>query len=126
MRPASNRTGATVGFPDPCLTPPIPPVLVPYVNTSFNMTGATYCPTIFWTFQPAKNMASVNVVSTGDEPGVLHPVQKMFSAPDPLPYNKFLYGLPMKGLIDPMDTNAGNCEVSLEAIPSAVNLFITP
>jgi carboxyl-terminal processing protease len=126
MRPASNRTGATAGFPDVCLTPPLPPVPVPYPNMSFNMTGATYCPTIFWTFQPAKNMASVNVISTGDEPGVLHPLQKDFSQPDPFMYNKFLYGLPMVGLLNPMDTNAHNCQNSMEAIPSAVNLFIVP
>ncbi len=62
-------SGMNLGFPDVCLTPPVP-VPVPYPNTSNGPLTAPFCVTILIVGGPAHNLTHPVTVSLGDCPGV--------------------------------------------------------
>jgi carboxyl-terminal processing protease len=76
MLPASNRgVGMSLGFPDVCLTPPVP-LPVPYPNMGFNAMSAVFSPVVKVSMLPALNMASFVPMTMGDELGIAHPTFK--------------------------------------------------
>lgn len=126
MLPACNRgAGANVHIFDVCLTPPVPPRPVPYVNKAFNITGFLFVPNVFITNLPAHNIGTWLMTSTGDEAGVLHWTIKGWSryiTGNPI---VFIGMLPGEHLTCRSIGNRGNAPKGACAIPSAVNVFYT-
>jgi len=119
MMPVANAgVGANAGFPDVCLTPPAPGIPVAYPNVGLNATAVNYSPNLFIGFLPAFHIATMMPMTIADEPGVLHPLHKDFSAyvaGNPLIFHNCL---PAIHLICPSIGNAGNCTNHMAAIPS--------
>lgn len=62
--------GLDLGFPDVCLTPPLP-VPIPYANMSLGCMAIPDTPNILIGGLPAHNVATLTPCSFGDEPGAL-------------------------------------------------------
>lgn len=60
--------GLDLGFPDVCMTPPLP-VPVAYANLSFGCMAIPNAPHILFAGTPAHNTATLTPISFGDEPG---------------------------------------------------------
>src|SRR6185436_40551 len=76
MLPANNKgIGMSLGFPDVCLTPPVP-LPVPYPNIALNALAAIFSPVVKLCMLPALNMASFMPMTMGDEAGLAHPTFK--------------------------------------------------
>ncbi len=60
--------GMNLGFPDVCLTPPVP-VPIPYPNISMGPLTAPFCVNILIVGGPAHNLTHPVTVSLGDAPG---------------------------------------------------------
>lgn len=65
----SMMGGVNFGFPDVCLTPPAE-LPVPYPNLSMGPMAVPAAYNVLWGGTPALNLASTNVMSFGDTPGV--------------------------------------------------------
>lgn len=66
--------GMNLAFPDVCLTPAPPspaPIPIPYPNMSLGPTTVPFVPTCLYMGTPAHNLASMSVISNGDNPGVM-------------------------------------------------------
>jgi len=63
--------GLNLGFPDVCMTPPVPPVPIPYPNLSMGPVTAPFCPNILICGGPAHNLTQPVVLSLGDCPGLI-------------------------------------------------------
>jgi carboxyl-terminal processing protease len=126
MLPACNRgAGANVHFPDPCLTPPIPPHIISYTDTGYNVVSTAFVPHIFICGLNAHNLATVLAVTTGDEAGSLHWTTRgwsKYTAGNPI---VFVGKLPGVHLTSPSIGNKGNAASGMCAVPSAVNVFYT-
>jgi hypothetical protein len=61
--------GLNLGFPDVCLTPPVPEP-IPYPNLSIGPMAVPAVYNILYGGTPALNLASTNVFSQGDDPGI--------------------------------------------------------
>ena len=80
MLPASNKgVGMNSGFPDVCLTPPVP-LPVPYPNFALHAMAVPFSPVVKVTMMPALNMASKIPMTMGDELGIAHPMFKQMGA----------------------------------------------
>lgn len=123
MLPAANRgPGQNLCFPDVCLTPPAPGVPVPYLNVGPHAMAAPFSPTVLVCGIPALNLGSQITMTTGDEPGVLHPTIKgvgTFTAGSP---NVFVDMLPAVNLTSPTTGNAMNAPVGAHLVPAPVNV----
>jgi carboxyl-terminal processing protease len=124
---ASNRgTGMNFGFPDTCRTPVGPAIVpIPYPNCAPNAMAEPVSPNVLYSMLPAINMASINQMSFGDEPGVAHYSIKglsTFTAGNP---KVFLNGMPAINLTNMATGNELNEGASMQAIPSATNVFLT-
>lgn len=63
--------GLDLGFPDVCLTPPLP-IPIPYANISLGCMAIPNTPNILFAGMPAHNiMATITPCSFGDEAGAL-------------------------------------------------------
>ncbi len=62
--------GLNLGFPDVCLTPMPVPTPIPYPNLSMQPMGVPAVYNVLFGGTPAHNMASVVVLSMGDNAGV--------------------------------------------------------
>ncbi|MFO0548510.1 MAG: PAAR-like domain-containing protein [Polyangiaceae bacterium] len=126
MLPACNRgAGANVHLFDVCLTPPVPPKPVPYVNRAYNITGFLFVPNVFITMLPAHNLGTWLMASTGDEPGTLHWTIMGWSryiTGNPI---VFVGMLPAVHLTVRTISNRGNAMKGICAQPSAVNVMYT-
>lgn len=61
--------GVNIGFPDVCLTPPVP-LPIPYPNISFGPVGFPPSPNVLWMATPAHHLMTTPVVSIGDTAGI--------------------------------------------------------
>ncbi len=69
----SQMGGMDTGFPDVCLTPAPPapaPVPIPYPNTAPGPTATPAQAKVLFVATPAHNMATLEVISSGDNVGV--------------------------------------------------------
>ena len=58
-------------FPDVCLTPtPAGPVPIPYPNMGLEPTDVVFVPNVLMTCAPAHNLATMPVMTNGDNAGV--------------------------------------------------------
>jgi hypothetical protein len=65
----SQMGGLNLGFPDVCLTPPVP-VPIPYPNLSFGPLGVPFVVVVLYGGTPAHNLATIVPISVGDNPGI--------------------------------------------------------
>lgn len=127
MLPASNRgCGINIGFPDVCLTPVAAvPVPIPYPNFAAHAMAAPFAVTVTITGMNALNQGSLIPMTSGDEPGVLHPTIKgtgAFTMGNPI---VFIEGLPGINLLCPTTGNNMNDGLGAVLVPDAVNVFYT-
>lgn len=61
--------GMNFGFPDVCLTPPVP-VPIPYPNAGMGPMGVPAAYKVLFTCAPAHNLATTIPMTVGDQPGV--------------------------------------------------------
>ena len=113
-----------IGFPDVCLTPPIP-LPVPYPNFALHAMAVPFSPIVKVTMMPALNMASKIPMTMGDEPGVAHPMYKQmgaFTMGNPIVY---IDKLPAINLLCPTTGNNMNNPVGAVLVPSVTNVLYT-
>lgn len=67
----ASSSGVSVGFPDVCKTPPVPPVPIPYPNIAKSGDTAQGAKTVTCDGEPVCVKDSNFMVSTGDEAGSL-------------------------------------------------------
>ena len=125
MLPASNKgVGMNIGFPDVCLTPPIP-LPIPYPNLALNVMAVPFSPIVKVTMMPALNLASKIPITMGDDAGVAHPVFKQtgaYTMGNPIVY---VDKLPAINLLCPTTGNAMNNPIGAVLIPSVTNVLYT-
>ena len=125
MLPASNKgVGMNIGFPDVCLTPPIP-LPIPYPNLALNVMAVPFSPIVKVTMMPALNLASKIPITMGDDAGVAHPVFKQtgaYTMGNPIVY---VDKLPAINLLCPTTGNAMNNPVGAVLVPSVTNVLYT-
>ncbi|MEZ4302018.1 MAG: S41 family peptidase [Polyangiaceae bacterium] len=124
MMPSANRgAGLNVCAPDVCLTPPAPGVPVPYVNMAPHAVAVPFSPHVNICMLPALNIASTVPVTFGDDPGVLHPVDKdpgFFPIGAP---NIFIDMIPATHMTLPTTGNMVNAPVGAYLVPDVVNVM---
>lgn len=126
MMPASNHgMGMNMGFPDVCLTPMVPaPVPIPYPNIGMNAMAIPTCPNVLISLMPAQNMASMPMLTNGDNAGVVHPAGMMkpggTTMGNPMILTSFL---PSKNLLCPSHGNTYNNPLGATLVPSIVNVL---
>ena len=132
MLPASNRgPGMALNFPDVCKVPapPAPFIPAPFPDIGMNMQAAPFSPFTFVQFVPATNMASVKVMTTGDEAGSLGGLfTGIIKGPGTLMMGNpivFITGLPGENLALPTTGNAMNAPLGAQVVPSTVNVLYT-
>ena len=67
----TQMMGLDLAFPDVCMTPMVPPVLIPYPNIALGPTAIPSQVTTLIMAMPVHNMATVTPLSNGDNAGVL-------------------------------------------------------
>jgi len=125
MLTAANKGGGqNIGFPDVCLTPPVP-VPIPYPNIAYNAMSVAFCPTILLSMIPAHNKGTFIPVTFGDCPGSANsPYMDKGEYVQGNP-KVSLMGLPGINLTNPTTGNAKNNGVGIVAVPSPTNVFYT-
>jgi len=121
---ANKGAGQNIGFPDVCLTPPVP-VPIPYPNIAYNSMSVSFCPTILLSMIPAHNKGTFIPVTFGDCPGSVNsPWMKKgeYVQGNPIVY---LMGLQGINLTNPTTGNAKNNGIGIVAVPSATNVYYT-
>jgi carboxyl-terminal processing protease len=125
MLPASNKgIGMSLGFPDVCLTPPVP-LPVPYPNIALNVLMAIFSPVVKVSMLPALNMAAFTPMTMGDEAGLAHPTFKgtgRYTMGNPIVHIDML---PAINLLCPTTGNNFNDPLGLVVMPSLTNVFFT-
>ena len=66
----SQMMGMDLGFPDVCLTPPVP-VPVPYPNIALGPMGVPAAYNVLFMCTPAHNLATTVVMTNGDNAGLM-------------------------------------------------------
>ncbi len=132
MLPASNRgAGSSLNFPDVCKTPapPAPFIPVPYPNIGLNMQSAPFSPFVSIAFMPATNMATMKVMTTGDEAGAMGGlITGAIKAPGKTTMGNplvFVTGLPGECLLTPTSGNMMNAPIGAQIVPSVVHVTYT-
>lgn len=118
--------GMNLGFPDVCLTPPVP-VPVPYPNMSFGPVSAPAAYNVLFMCTPAHNLATTQLVSVGDQPGialgvasgtVMGPSRHVTAA-----FTCLVGGMPATRLTSMSIQNSTNCP-GMRIVPSQVKVLI--
>lgn len=124
MLPASNKgAGMNVGFPDVCLTPPVP-VPVPYPNLAMNAMAAPFAATVKVSMVNALTMGSQIPMTSGDEAGAASPIKgpSRYTMGNPI---VSIEGLPAINLLCPTTGNNVNNALGAVLVPSVTNVFFT-
>jgi carboxyl-terminal processing protease len=125
MLTAQNKgAGQNIGFPDVCLTPPVP-VPIPYPNIAYNSMSVQFCPTILLSQIPAHNKGTIIPVTFGDCPGSAN--SPYMDKGEHVQGNAKVYLMGLQGinLTNPTTGNAKNNGIGMVAVPSATNVFYT-
>ncbi|WP_438036175.1 S41 family peptidase [Sorangium sp. So ce204] len=123
MLPIANRgAGVFIAAPDVCATPPVG-APIPYVNLGFNAMASVFAANVLTAMMPTLTVSSVIPVTTGDEPGVMHPTIKGAAVVTTSFVNVFFNFLPAATLSSLTAGNNFNAPAGLIAVPSATNVF---
>lgn len=130
MLPASNRgLGTSIHFPDVCKTPMGPMVLpMPYPDIAMNAMAVPFSPNIFVGFVPATNMASMKMMTMGDEVGILG---GLISGAIKMQGNTLMgnptvlwNNIPAEHLLVPTAGNNFNAMLGAQVVPSLTSTFV--
>ena len=122
----SQMMGMDLGFPDVCLTPPVP-VPVPYPNIAMGPMGVPAAYNVLFMCTPAHNLATTVVMTNGDNAGlmtgvasgtVMGPSRHVTAA-----FTVLVLGMPATRLTSIAIQNSTNCP-GVRIVPSQVKVVL--
>ena len=118
--------GMNLGFPDVCLTPPVPEP-IPYPNLAFGPMGVPAVYNVLFECAPTHNLMTEIVLSLGDEPGielgvasgeVMGPTRHLTAA-----FSVLVGGAPVTRLTSISLQNSTNCP-GMRIVPSQLKVLV--
>jgi hypothetical protein len=122
----SQMMGMDLGFPDVCLTPPIP-VPIPYPNIALGPTALGFVPKVLWMCTPAHNLGTKIPLTNGDNAGVamgvasgsvMGPARHVTAA-----FTVLIGGKPATRLTSVAIQNRTNCP-GMRIVPSQIKVLL--
>lgn len=122
----TQMMGIDIGFPDVCLTPPIP-VPIPYPNIALGPMGVPAVYNVLFMCAPAHNMATTIVMTNGDNTGVMlgvasgtvmGPARHLTAA-----FTVLVGGMPATRLTSVALQNSTNCP-GMRLVPSQIKVLL--
>jgi hypothetical protein len=122
----SQMMGMDLGFPDVCLTPPVP-VPVPYPNSAMGPMGVPAAYNVLFMCTPAHNLSTTVVMTNGDNAGlmtgvasgtVMGPSRHVTAA-----FTVLVLGMPATRLTSIAIQNSTNCP-GVRIVPSQVKVVL--
>jgi hypothetical protein len=118
--------GMNFGFPDVCLTPPVP-VPVPYPNMAFGPMGIPAAYNVLFMCAPAHHILTTIPLSVGDQPGIaLGVASGMVMGPSrnvTASFTCLVGGLPATRLTSMSLQNSTNCP-GMRIVPSQLKVLL--
>ena len=122
----TQMMGIDIGFPDVCLTPPVG-VPIPYPNIALGPMGLGFDPKVLWMCMPAHNMATMPMLTNGDNAGlatgvasgtVMGPARTVTGA-----FTVIVGGMPLARLTSMTIQNNTNAP-GAKIVPSVTNVLV--
>jgi hypothetical protein len=122
----TQMMGIDIGFPDVCLTPPIP-LPIPYPNIALGPMGVPAVYNVLFMCAPAHNMATTIVMTNGDNTGialgvasgtVMGPARHLTAA-----FTVLVGGMPATRLTSIALQNSTNCP-GMRLVPSQIKVLL--
>ena len=122
----TQMMGLDLGFPDVCLTPPVP-LPIPYPNLALGPMGVPAVYKVLFMCAPAHNMATTIVMTNGDNTGValgvasgtvMGPCRHLTAA-----FTVLMNGVPATRLTSVSIQNNTNCP-GMRVAPSQVQVIL--
>ncbi|MBL8605294.1 MAG: DUF4150 domain-containing protein [Myxococcales bacterium] len=122
----SQLMGLDMGFPDVCLTPPVP-VPIPYPNIAAGPMGVPAAYNVLFMATPAHNLATTIPMTNGDNPGVaLGVASGMVMGPSrhlTAAFTVLVNGIPGTRMTSMSLQNSTNCP-GVRLVPSQVKVLL--
>lgn len=122
----TQMMGMDLGFPDVCLTPPVP-LPIPYPNIALGPMGVPAVYNVLFMCAPAHNLATTIVMTNGDNTGialgvasgtVMGPARHLTAA-----FTVLVGGMPATRLTSVALQNSTNCP-GIRLVPSQIKVLI--
>ncbi len=122
----TQMMGIDIGFPDVCLTPPVP-LPIPYPNIALGPMGVPAVYNVLFMCAPAHNMATTIVMTNGDNTGialgvasgtVMGPARHLTAA-----FTVLVGGMPATRLTSVALQNSTNCP-GMRLVPSQIKVLL--
>ncbi len=122
----TQMMGLDLGFPDVCLTPPVP-LPIPYPNLALGPMGVPAVYNVLFMCAPAHNLGTVIVMTNGDNTGValgvasgtvMGPSRHLTAA-----FTVLVGGLPATRLTSVALQNSTNCP-GIRLVPSQLKVLL--
>jgi hypothetical protein len=122
----TQMMGLDLGFPDVCLTPPVP-LPIPYPNLALGPMGVPAVYNVLFMCAPAHNMATTIVMTNGDNTGialgvasgtVMGPARHLTAA-----FTVLVGGMPATRLTSIALQNSTNCP-GIRLVPSQLKVLL--
>jgi hypothetical protein len=122
----TQMMGLDLGFPDVCLTPPVP-LPIPYPNLALGPMGVPAVYKVLFMCAPAHNMATTIVMTNGDNTGValgvasgtvMGPSRHLTAA-----FTVLVGGMPATRLTSVALQNSTNCP-EIRLVPSQIKVLL--
>ena len=122
----TQMMGLDLGFPDVCLTPPVP-LPIPYPNLALGPMGVPAVYNVLFMCAPAHNMSTTVVMTNGDNTGialgvasgtVMGPSRHLTAA-----FTVLVGGMPATRLTSVALQNSTNCP-GIRLVPSQIKVLL--
>ncbi|MEP7122580.1 MAG: DUF4150 domain-containing protein [Byssovorax sp.] len=122
----TQMMGLDLGFPDVCLTPPVP-LPIPYPNLALGPMGVPAVYNVLFMCAPAHNLATIIVMTNGDNTGiamgvasgtVMGPARHLTAA-----FTVLVGGMPATRLTSVALQNSTNCP-GIRLVPSQIKVLL--
>ncbi len=122
----TQMMGMDLGFPDVCLTPPVP-LPIPYPNIALGPMGVPAVYNVLFMCAPAHNLATTIVMTNGDNTGValgvasgtvMGPARHLTAA-----FTVLVGGMPATRLTSVALQNSTNCP-GIRLVPSQIKVLL--
>jgi hypothetical protein len=122
----TQMMGLDLGFPDVCLTPPVP-LPIPYPNLALGPMGVPAVYNVLFMCAPAHNLTTTIVMSNGDNTGialgvasgtVMGPARHLTAA-----FTVLVGGMPATRLTSVALQNSTNCP-GMRLVPSQIKVLL--
>ena len=122
----TQMMGLDLGFPDVCLTPPVP-LPIPYPNLALGPMGVPAVYNVLFMCAPAHNLATIIVMTNGDNTGValgvasgtvMGPSRHLTAA-----FTVLVGGMPATRLTSVALQNSTNCH-GMRLVPSQIKVLL--